>query len=225
MTESIIRPFAPSDQDRLKALFVRAGADSPSSELWGHAESESAVYLDPYVDLEPESLFVAEVDGELVGYLAGCLDSSRLPSEDERITRVIKQYRLMTRPRSIGFFLRATGDMVWAKARQEETVSGEFSDPRWPAHLHINVAHEARGTGVADALMHRWFDRLTDSGSPGCHLQTLMENTRAVRYFERMGFSAHGSTPLVPGIRDRHRRLHQLTMVRPPVEPRAEARR
>ncbi|MEP7763364.1 GNAT family N-acetyltransferase [Sanguibacter sp. 25GB23B1] len=229
MTEWIIRPFVPSDRERLNALFVRAGAGSPSSELWGHAESERAVYLDPYVELEPDSLFLAEVDGELVGYLTGCRDSSRLPGEDERITRVIKQYRLMTRPRTIGFFLRATADMVWAKVRQEETVSGEFSDPRWPAHLHINVAPEARGSGVAGALMQRWIDRLTDSGSPGCYLQTLVENTRAVRYFERMGFSAHGSTPLVPGIRHQHRRLHQLTMVRPPAEleaagPAAEVR-
>lgn len=63
--------------------------------------------------------------------------------------------------------------------------------------------------------MNSWFDRLAEIGSPGCYLQTLVENTRAVRFFERMGFHRNGPTPLVPGIRYQGRRLHQLTTVRP----------
>jgi GNAT superfamily N-acetyltransferase len=78
------------------------------------------------------------------------------------------------------------------------------------------VAPAARGTGAADGLMARWLARLRDAGSPGCHLQTLVENTRAVRFFERMGFARHGPTPLVPGIRYGGERVHQLTMVRSP---------
>lgn len=210
-----IRAFAPADRDRLHELFARAGADSASGELWGDAPSERAVYLDPYLELEPESVFLAEIDGELVGYLTGCLDSSRLPSEDQRLERAIVEHRLWRRPRAAAFFMRAATDLLWAKVRREATVSGDFSDPRWPAHLHINVAPEARGTGAADGLMLSWFDRLDAAGSPGCHLQTLVENTRAVRFFERMGFAPHGSTPLVPGVRFQRRRLHQLTMVRP----------
>jgi hypothetical protein len=69
------------------------------------------------------------------------------------------------------------------------------------------------GSGCSDGLMRRWFDRLIDTGSPGCYLQTLVENTRAVRLFERMGFEKHGPTPLVPGIRHGGTRLHQQTMV------------
>jgi hypothetical protein len=57
------------------------------------------------------------------------------------------------------------------------------------------------------------FDRLRVTGTPGCYLQTLVENTRAVDFFERMGFRKHGPTPVVPGIRDKGRRLHQQTMV------------
>lgn len=69
--------------------------------------------------------------------------------------------------------------------------------------------------------MERWFDRLRDTGTPGCYLQTLVENTRAVRFFERTGFVAHGPTPLVPGLRHHGRRVHQLTMVRPAAPPRS----
>ena len=69
------------------------------------------------------------------------------------------------------------------------------------------------GTGVAADLMERWLDRLLQVGASGCYLQTLVENARAVRFFERMGFERHGPTPIVPGIRDAGRRLHQQTMV------------
>ncbi len=54
--------------------------------MWGHIDSEAAVYLDPYMDLEPASLFVAEHDGTLVGYLTGCIDTEAFPSEDTLIT-------------------------------------------------------------------------------------------------------------------------------------------
>jgi ribosomal protein S18 acetylase RimI-like enzyme len=207
-----VRAFEPSDRAELHALFGRAGQGAPSSSLWGHDDAEAAVYLDPYMDLEPESLFVVVVDGALAGYLTGCLDTSAFPSESERIGQAIKTYRLYFRPKSAAVFARGMLDVAWARVRREATA-GELDDTRWPAHLHINVAPPARGIGAADGLMQMWLDRLREAGSPGCHLQTLVENTRAVRFFRRMGFVEHGPTPVVPGLRHEGKRLHQQTMV------------
>ena len=207
-----IRTFTEDDRAELLDLFGHVGAGAPSTSLWGHAESEAAIYLKPYMDLEPESLFVAVVDGTIVGYLTGCLDSSAFPAESQRIDQAITQYHLLRRPATVRFFLRAMLDVVGARVRRRPTA-GELDDPRWPAHLHVNVMPQVRGHGVAAALMSRWFDRLTDAGSPGCHLQTLVENPRAVRFFERCGFTKHGPTPLVPGLRHSERPVHQQTMV------------
>lgn len=212
MTEMEIRTFAENDRDELRELFGRVGEGAPSASLWGHEESEAAVYLTPYVDLEPDSLFVAVVDGVLTGYLTGCLDSSVLPSESERMEQAIRKYRLFFRPRPAAFFARSMLDMVMSAVRREPTAA-EFDDPRWPAHLHMNLLPQVRGTGVGAALMNRWFDRLRETGSRGCHLQTLVENTRAVMFFERMGFVKHGPALLVPCLRDRGKHLHQQTMV------------
>ncbi|MGW5648463.1 GNAT family N-acetyltransferase [Saccharopolyspora sp. NPDC003752] len=207
-----IRAFAEADRAELRELFGRAGEGAPSASLWGHEESEAAVYLTPYMDLAPDSLFVAVSGGALVGYLTGCLDGSAFPSESKRMDQAIKKYRLIFRPGPAAFFARAAVDMARIAIRREP-ASGEFDDARWPAHLHINVERRARGTGAAEGLMNRWLDRLREARSPGCHLQTLRENTRAVRFFERMGFAKHGPTPLVPGIRQDGKRLHQQTMV------------
>lgn len=110
------------------------------------------------------------------------------------------------------FFLRSMIDMLAAAIRRQPTA-GELDDARWPAHLHINVAPAARGTGAADGLMQRWFERLRETGTPGCYLQTLVENARAVRFFERMGFIKHGPAPVVPGLRYNGKGVHQQTMV------------
>ncbi|WP_433227320.1 GNAT family N-acetyltransferase [Actinomadura formosensis] len=207
-----VRSFTEADRGELRELFGRAGEGSPSASLWGHEDSEAAIYLNPYMDLAPDSLFVAVIDGALVGYLTGCLDGSKFPTESERMSKAIREHRLFFRPGTVFFFARAMLDTASAALRREPTA-GDFHDARWPAHLHINVAPEARGTGAADALMNRWLDRLRETGSPGCHLQTLTENTRAVRFFRRMGFAEHAPTPLVPGIRYGGERLHQQTMV------------
>ncbi|MBA9001966.1 GNAT family N-acetyltransferase [Thermomonospora cellulosilytica] len=207
-----IRTFTEADRDELRALFERAGEGSPSASLWGHMESEAAVYLYPYMEFEPDSLLIAVDGGAMVGYLTGCLDSSSFPDEAKLMEQAIRRHRLLLRPRPMAFFARSMVDAAWAAVRRRPTASG-FEDERWPAHLHINVAPEARGKGAADGLMRAWQDRLRQTGSPGCHLQTLVENTRAVRFFERMGFVRHGPTPLVPGVRYQGRRVHQQTMV------------
>ena len=214
----MIRTYTPADRDALVDLFTRAGADSPTGELWRHAASEQMVYLDPYIDHCPNTLFLAEVAEELVGYLTGCPDSALLASEDERITQAITRHKVMLRPRSMPFFLRSMVDLLHAKLRSAEVASGEAVDYRWPAHLHINLVPQARGTGAAHELMSTWQDWLTRSGSPGCHLQTLVENTRATRFFEKSGFVAHGPTPIVPGVRHHGQRVHQQTMVWTPTQ-------
>ncbi|MFB4302440.1 hypothetical protein [Actinomadura sp. NTSP31] len=131
----------------------------------------------------------------------GCRDSSRLPSEEARTLEAIRAYRLMLRPRLGALFARSTGDLLWAAARRRPRATA-FEDARWPAHLHINLVPEARGTGAAENLMTAWFDRLR---STGCHLQ-------------------NGSARLVPGLRYRVRRLHQRTLIRPPEGPRRHCR-
>ena len=208
-----VRPYAEQDRAELRALFEHAGDGSPSASLWGHPDAEAAVYLDPYLDVEPASVFVAAADGRLVGYLVGAVDTARFPGESKRIEAAIRTYRLPFRAASAPFFGRALADAVTAAVRRRPTA-GEFHDPRWPSHLHIAVSRPARGTGAAGALMTSWIERLRAAGSPGCHLQTLVENEPAVRFFTRMGFTPQGDATAVPGLRYHGARVHQLTMVR-----------
>ncbi|MBE1537347.1 GNAT family N-acetyltransferase [Actinomadura algeriensis] len=207
-----IRTFQEDDRAELRELFARAGEGSPVESLWGHADSEADIYLAPYIDLYPDFLFLAVSGGRLVGYLTGCPDTSSFPSEDGLLMQAVRRHRLLLRRKPLAFFGRSMTDLAGAAVRRRATARG-CDDARWPAHLHITVAPEARGTGAADGLMNGWLDRLRTIGSPGCHLQTLRENTRAVRFFRRMGFTEHGPDVCVLGVRNNGEKLHQRTMV------------
>ncbi|GAB3418458.1 GNAT family N-acetyltransferase [Flindersiella endophytica] len=207
-----IRTFTEADRAELRELYACEAEGSPVASLWGHPESEASIYLDPYLDLEPESLFLAVVDGKPAGHLAGCVDSAKFPGEDERIERAIRSYRLYTKPKPMAFFARASVGMALAAIRGLP-VAKELDDPRWPAQLHIAVTPAARGTGAAHGLMDAWLDRLRSTNTPGCYLQTQVQNVRAVRFFERSGFTKYGEPALIPGMRWQGKPLFQQTMV------------
>jgi ribosomal protein S18 acetylase RimI-like enzyme len=155
-------------------------------------------------------VYVAIKDHRIVGYLTGCLNTALAAKSDDMILAAIKKYGLLFRAGTAGFLWRAIFDGM----KDKQVAAGELMDERWPSHLHMNLLRAARGTGLGAALMESWLGQLKQSGSVGCHLGTLVENTRAVSFFEKMGFKAHGEPSLVSGMRGlKGERLHQQFMV------------
>ena len=183
----------------------------PAAWYWRDALSFADAWTGYYTDHEPESAFVAVEGDAVVGYLVGCLDTARAPSPRVAITRLMIRRQLLLRPGTAGFFWRSIGDSL----RDAKVPSGELSDPRWPSHLHINLLPAARGHGAGRGLVTAWLERLRQRGSPGCHLGTLAENTRAIGFFRSMGFELFGAPLLVPGMRLRTTggRMHEQLMV------------
>jgi GNAT superfamily N-acetyltransferase len=207
-----VRSYLADDREAVRDIAYRTGFMGQSAQsFWGHKESWADLWTSYYTDHEPESLYVAIMDDSVVGYLAGCMNTAAMtPSSDETMKAVIRKYWLIFRPGTAGFLYRGMLDAI----RDRERASGEFIDPRWPAHLHIDLLPLARGTGLGAALMERWLDRLKEFDSPGCHLLTLIENRRALSFFEKMGFRRHGDPTLVSAMRGKGaERLHQQIMV------------
>ena len=87
------------------------------------------------------------------------------------------------------------------------------ADPRWPAHLHIDLLAEARGQGAGALLVRGWLDTLRAEGTPGCHLETWAENAGARAFFRTMGFTEHGPETPMPGIRSRTGEHHHSQLM------------
>jgi ribosomal protein S18 acetylase RimI-like enzyme len=212
MVATGIRVYEPADRSAVRRISYQTGFMGASADaFWRHQESWADVWTSYYTDHQPESLHVATIDGVVVGYLAGCRNTTAMhPNTDELIANAIRKHRLIIRRGTAGFLYRAMLDSL----RDRQRASGDFIDPRWPAHLHIDLLPAARGIGLGAKLMDRWLGLLTESGSPGCHLGTLVENARAHAFFEKVGFRNHGDPSLVPGMRgEGGERLHQQIMV------------
>jgi ribosomal protein S18 acetylase RimI-like enzyme len=185
MAEIEIRPYTARDRERVRFIVFETDYEGESVD-WLRRDRESFADLVSryYTDQEPESLLVAESNGAVVGYLTGCVDSSRMLGTAMRESLRFIGRGALFRPGVAGFLWRSFYDLV----RDRGTSQNVLIDARWPAHLHVDLLPEARGKGVGRRLIGRWLARLRELGSRGVHLGTFAENHKAIRFFEACGF-------------------------------------
>lgn len=213
-----IRPYRSADRPAVRHIcFATGHAGSPVAAQWADQESFADMFTGYHTDREPESAFVAEIDGSVAGYLLGCRNSPDAWSPIRVAAGHVLGRGIAFRRGTAGFVWRAVADVVRDRIRHGTGPSDlVFDDPAYPAHLHIDLLPRARGIGVGTRLMGTWFDLLAREQIPGCHLQTMTENHAAVAFFRAVGFVPYGPPVLSPGQRaPRGGRAHVTTMVRP----------
>lgn len=210
-----VRPYRADDRGAIRRICYLTGyMGDPPEWYWRDQESFADMWSSYYTDREPESVFVAESGGAPVGYLLGCVDTVQAWDPTRIAARHAIARLCLLRRGTAGTMWRAVGDSVTSRLLHRPLAGSAFVDGRWPSHLHVNLLPEARGKGAGHALMAAWLDRLRSLGSPGCHVETLAENTPAIAFFEASGFVRHGPPEPVPGERSPEgRRLHRQILV------------
>jgi GNAT superfamily N-acetyltransferase len=137
-----------------------------------------------YVSYFPETCWVAEPEGQVVGYVTGCLDTGAY----ERLFRhnllrvgwrvCLGRYRVGRRTlrTGVGFVREAI-----CRCPVPDLV-------RYPAHLHINVTAPYRGQGVGYRLISAYLAYCRKNSIPGVHLRTSDQNTVALHLYRKMDF-------------------------------------
>ena len=196
----VLRPYETRDRSRVRHICFATGYMGDPEWQWHDLESYADLYTSYYTDAEPESALVAERGGVVEGYLLGCVDSRSAWSEAAIFGRLLRRRWIAFRPGTARFVWRSFGDVAVARLRGK-AIPASVYDERWPAHLHIDLLPAIRGRGVGGALMKAWLGRIEDLGVPGCHVQTLAENVRAIAAFRSVGFRLKGDAVLAPGLR------------------------
>lgn len=211
MEKITIRKYQTQDRPYLEDICYNTGLmGETANSFWGHKKSFIAMWLSYYINKEPQNIYVALDNGKVVGYLTGCLDSSKY-NENKILMKVMIKYLLLIRPSTKKFFKNAIKDI---KQLNNVTTSGLLQNERWPAHLHINLAKEARGKGIGSKLIAAWLRYLQEKNVRGCFLSTMVENTSAITFFEKQGFRKYGDNNIITGFRDNNGNLlHQQFMV------------
>ena len=192
----VIRPYRTEDREAVREISWNTADQGRTVDLYFHDHKAVADILTQYyTDWEPQSLWVAECDRAVVGYLTGCMDTHRCN-------------RVMVRkigPKAVaeaigrGALWRAeTWRLALAFARTALLGGAPKVDlKKYPAHLHINLREGFRGRGLGRQLIEHFRRQVQEQGLPGIHLVAWGENECGRRFFEVMGFRLLRQQPLV----------------------------
>jgi ribosomal protein S18 acetylase RimI-like enzyme len=194
MPDLAIRPYLSEDRQSL----FKIGGDTAffGAPIEAYMEDRNA-FLDAfyayYTDLEPEHSWVASVNGQVVGFLTGCVDTR---VHNKKIQSVIiprmagnlLHGRYHFGKRSIRYF---SGLLEGLLRREFTRVDLEI----YPAHLHINVDAAWRGFKLGQRLMEAYLGQLRGLRISGVYLDTTSLNETACHLYEKMGFRLLESRP------------------------------
>ncbi|WP_063296685.1 MULTISPECIES: GNAT family N-acetyltransferase [unclassified Pseudovibrio] len=63
----------------------------------------------------------------------------------------------------------------------------------FPAHLHMNLLPVIQGQGMGAQLLDKWMQEATQYGVAAVHVGANEKNTRAIRFWQKQGFSGLGA--------------------------------
>ncbi|GAB4336643.1 MAG: GNAT family N-acetyltransferase [Candidatus Abyssubacteria bacterium] len=188
LARATVRNYQPGDRQTLRTICYETGLmGEPIDPHFGCLDLFADYWMNYYTDHEPESAFVAELDGRVIGYLVGCKDTKRQQEIQAkvilpRIRRKLFTFGYKIDYRFFSFMWRYTRSMV-RREFPEEPIDD------YPAHLHMNLIDGCRSGGVGSRLMSAYFDYLGACGVKGIHLGTTSHNTLAVPFYKKWGFA------------------------------------
>ena len=188
MSEIIIRPYQQRDRESVRRISGdTANLGKPVETFFRDREVMVDLLMDYYIDYEPESCWVAEQEGKVVGYLCGCLHSFRYFF----VTAFYILPKTFGRALWRGVFCQPETWRLLKAAATTFLKGGHSKDiplDQYPVHLHINLQTEFRNQHIGPRLMEYFLKQVKAAGFKGVHAVTREENKGACHFFEKMGF-------------------------------------
>ena len=186
----MIRAYRPGDLERLYEICVRtgdAGQDAwdlvSDKKLYGH------IWAAQYGLLEPEHAFVVVDDDDVAGgYVLGALDTYAFEK------RCAAEYW----PALQAQYPQGSGDgldalliaMIHDPSHMPRSITEDY-----PSHLHIDLLPPFQSGGWGRKMMDTVMESLRADGSKGLHLGVSAKNTRALGFYEHLGFTELHTSP------------------------------
>ena len=183
MPGPVLRPYEPADLDALYEICHRTGvAGEDASSLVSDRRLLGTLFAAPYAVLEPDLVTVAEVDGEVGGYIVGTADTARF---HERMDIEWLPACRAERPEGSG------GDgldslfvaLLHHPVRAEPALLATH-----PAHLHIDLLPHLQGRGLGRRMMEGFCTAVAARGAAGVHFGVNPANVKALAFYRHLGF-------------------------------------
>jgi len=183
MPDFSIRSYKSADTSAVYEICLKTGnSGQDATHLFSDPLVLGHIYVGPYMEFEPQSVFILEDDQGPCGYIMGVLDSQTYYQwmHSEWLPKIRVDYK------------KPTGDPdTWNKTEKITNLlfqpESQRLFPDFPAHLHIDLLSRAQGKGQGKLMMDRFIDYLRYNKISGVHLELSSKNDRAFNFYRKYG--------------------------------------
>lgn len=190
--QPLVRPFAERDRETIRRICSEAAREKPDARFHEDCELAPMWLTDYYLDCEPETCFVLEVNGQIVGYLVGCKNTKSFNRIFKRryLPKIMARvgWRLLT----LRYRKKSTYQMFWWTLidRLRRRNQFEIDLDNYPAHSHMNIAPEYRARGISHLLAVPFNQHLKAHGVKGKH--AVIIERAGEKYLEKVFCGSRG---------------------------------
>lgn len=174
-----IRKFRPADRAVIRKICMDTGKKSFQKSA-KKREFIALMFIDYYLDYEPENVFVADDDGVACGYIV-CSTNKQLFKEKMKQVYLPKIRKISL---ILAIFTRFCIRTSWRLDQQ--LGGGGF-------HINIDAAHQ--GQKIGPRLLTALGQHLAAAGHPYMYLITANRKTRGYGFYRHYGFTEVAKCP------------------------------
>jgi len=181
---AMIRRYGDSDRAAVYEVCVET-ADSGRGVRGRYSTDDLVpdVAAGPYLLLEREHAYVLDNGERAVGYVIGTASTPDF----------VAAYQARWLPRMRARYQPLSAPPV---TEEEHRLDAMFHPERWllpelaphPAHLHINLLADYRGSGHGRELISTFLASVAAAGAASCHLAVRQANVNARRFYAKLGW-------------------------------------
>ncbi len=183
MPDFSIRSYKSADTSAVYEICLKTGnSGQDATHLFSDPLVLGHIYVGPYMEFEPQSVFILEDDQGLCGYIMGVLDSQTYYQwmHSEWLPKIRVDYKKPTGNPDTWDETEKITNLLFHPVSQRLL-------PAFPSHLHIDLLSRAQGKGQGKLMMDRFIDYLRYNKIPGVHLELSSKNDRAFNFYRKYG--------------------------------------
>lgn len=179
-----LRTAIVADTAALVDICIRTGHRGQDARgVYAEPELLAAMYLLPYLELEPAWCWVLDDGSGPLGYLVGTPDTADFAQRAEaQCWPALREQHPLPPPADPSLQARLV------RVLHAGPVAPQPFHASHPAHLHIDLLPAAQGRGHGARLLATFMQALAAAGVPGVHLGVSAHNPRAIAFYRREGF-------------------------------------
>ena len=209
-----IRPFSNTDREVLRQICCNvADRGNPIENFFPDREFAADLLIKYYTDYEPENSFVAESNGQVVGYINASLDNRRYGLV--LIFIIIPFAFLKGIIRGVFFRIELWRIVKASLANWRRLfVLRKTSFGSHQGHMHIGILKNFRHQKVGKLLVERIIQHASNSPIEEISASVNDQNSGACRFFERLGFVIKERHPMMMAEGQSFKQYEALTYVK-----------